>query len=86
VSAIYERYKTTADKVRRHVVIKERLHHPVTQFDDTTLMVILHLLAGEMWSCNEKTLRIHESGVARFITQRGGMHTLTDTLAEVSAA
>lgn len=66
--------------------INERLRNPDTQFHDFTLMVILHLLAGEMWSCNEKTLRIHESGVARLISHRGGMDCLEGATAEVSAA
>ncbi|KAF2734208.1 hypothetical protein EJ04DRAFT_437617, partial [Polyplosphaeria fusca] len=68
--------------------INERLRSPETQYEDFTLMVILHLLAGEMWSCNEKTLRIHESGVARLIVQRGGMHNLggDGAMAEVSAS
>ncbi|KAF2179054.1 hypothetical protein K469DRAFT_597534, partial [Zopfia rhizophila CBS 207.26] len=67
--------------------INERLRNPATQFEDLTLMVILHLLAGEMWSANEKTLRIHESGVARLIYQRGGMHSLgvNGAIAEVAA-
>ncbi|KAF2464580.1 uncharacterized protein BDR25DRAFT_95732 [Lindgomyces ingoldianus] len=68
--------------------INERLRNAETQFSDLTLTVILHLLAGEMWSCNEKTLRIHESGVARLILQRGGMESLggNGALGEVAAA
>jgi hypothetical protein len=51
-------------------------------------MVILHLLVGEMWSCNEKTLRIHESGIARLIAHRGGMEQLggNGAMAEVAAS
>jgi hypothetical protein len=68
--------------------INERLRNPARQFEDFTLMVILHLLAGEMWSCNEKTLQIHESGVARLIIARGGMDKLGGggSMAEVAAA
>lgn len=68
--------------------INERLRHPEQQFEDFTLMVILHLLAGEMWSCNEKTLQIHQSGVVRLITARGGMDKLGGggAMAEVAAA
>ncbi|KAL6707108.1 hypothetical protein ACN47E_004860 [Coniothyrium glycines] len=44
--------------------------------NDATLMVILHLLAGEMWNCNESTLNIHEAGVGRSIHARGGINNL----------
>jgi hypothetical protein len=68
--------------------INERLRNPDTKFQDFTLMVILHLLAGEMWSCDERVLRIHETGVAELITQRGGMDSLggNGALAEVAAS
>ncbi|KAF2865634.1 hypothetical protein BDV95DRAFT_554195 [Massariosphaeria phaeospora] len=68
--------------------INERLRSVATQFEDSTLQVILHLLVGEMWSCNEKTLRIHQSGVARLIAQRGGLHRLggDGAMAHVAAA
>lgn len=69
---------------RRTVLIKAeviswinlRLRNPTQQFEDNTLVVILHLLAGEMWSANEETLRIHEMGVARLIAHRGGLGSL----------
>lgn len=68
--------------------INGRLRNPATQFEDSTLMIILHLLAGEMWSCNEATLRIHQSGIARLINHRGGMSSLggNGAVAEVTAA
>lgn len=67
-------------------MIKERLVDPNLQLDDTTLIVILHLFAGEMWVCNEKTLKIHENGVATFITRRGGLASFANNkaLAEVA--
>ncbi|KAF2006209.1 hypothetical protein P154DRAFT_422900 [Amniculicola lignicola CBS 123094] len=67
--------------------INERLSDHKTQFEDATLMVILHLLAGEMWSCNEKTIRIHQTGIARLISARGGMSSLGagGVMAEVAA-
>ncbi|CAO2648315.1 Nn.00g075820.m01.CDS01 [Neocucurbitaria sp. VM-36] len=68
-------------------MIKERLADPDTELQDATLMVILHLLAGEMWSCNERTLRLHVSGVATFIAQRGGMHEFENgVVGEIAAA
>jgi hypothetical protein len=68
--------------------INQRLRDGAQQFEDSTLMVILHLLVGEMWSCNEKTLRIHESGIARLIAHRGGMEQLggNGAMAEVAAS
>jgi hypothetical protein len=67
--------------------INERLRD-ARAAEDSTLAIIAHVLAGEMWSCNEKTLRIHQAGIARLIAHRGGMsqlggHGLT---AQVSAA
>jgi hypothetical protein len=68
--------------------INQRLRNIAHQFEDSTLMVILHLLVGEIWSCNEKTLRIHESGVSRLIAHRGGMENLggNGAMAEVAAS
>lgn len=68
--------------------INERLRNSATQFEDSTLMIILHVLAGEMWSCNEKTLRIHQAGIARLIAHRGGMERLggNGAVAQVAAA
>ncbi|KAL5424216.1 hypothetical protein PMIN04_003396 [Paraphaeosphaeria minitans] len=51
--------------------INERLRHADTMCRDDTIMVITHLLMGETWSCNEKTLEIHMSGLARLMAVRG---------------
>lgn len=51
--------------------INERLRHADTMCRDDTIMVIIHLLMGETWSCNEKTLEIHMSGMARLMAARG---------------
>jgi hypothetical protein len=81
---------TTTIMVKAETIsmINERLLIPDLQLDDATLTVILHLFAGEMWLCNEKTLRIHEEGVAAFITRRGGLPSFAHNraLAEVAAA
>lgn len=53
--------------------INERLRNPDTMFHDHTIMVILHLLVGETWSCDERTLHIHMSGLARLIAARGNL-------------
>jgi len=51
--------------------INERLRHADTMCHDDTIMVIIHLLMGETWSCNERTLAIHMSGMARLMAARG---------------
>ncbi|ORY15398.1 hypothetical protein BCR34DRAFT_598383 [Clohesyomyces aquaticus] len=68
--------------------INDFLRDTELQFSDMTLLLILHLLAGEMWNCNEKILRIHESGITRLIRQRGGIKSLggNGAIAEVAAA
>jgi hypothetical protein len=53
----------------------------------STLVVILHLMAGEIWSCNENMLRWHVSGVEQMVLLCGGMDKLSKLiLAQVSAA
>lgn len=51
-------------------------------------MIILHLIAGEMWSCDEEVLRLHETGVVQLINHRGGLDKLggNGATAAVSAA
>ncbi|KAF2711079.1 hypothetical protein K504DRAFT_376174 [Pleomassaria siparia CBS 279.74] len=66
--------------------LNERLRHPVEQSEDLTLIAILHLVAGEMWNCNEKTLHIHQSGIARLISHRGGMNQLQNQVTGEFAA
>jgi hypothetical protein len=68
-------------------MVNDLLRDSTTHLDDVTLMTILHLLAGEMWSADERALRIHELGIARLITQRGGVQSLgNDAVAEVTVA
>jgi hypothetical protein len=56
--------------------INERLRHATTMCRDDTIMVITHLLMGETWSCNERTLEIHMSGMARLMAARGKLELL----------
>lgn len=65
--------------------INQRLQTPSQQFEDNTLVVILHLMAGEMWSADERTLRIHEQGVARLIGHRGGLGSMNGVMAAIAA-
>lgn len=81
---------TTTAMVKTETIemIKERLADPDLQLDDATLIVILHLFAGEMWVCNEHALRVHEKGIASIVSRRGGlsMFTYNRALAEVAIA
>ncbi|KAF2633202.1 hypothetical protein BU25DRAFT_380373 [Macroventuria anomochaeta] len=81
---------TTTVMVKAETIsmINERLANPTLQLDDATLIVILHLFAGEMWVCNEKALRIHENGVATFVSRHGGLSSFiyNRALAEVAIA
>ena len=67
--------------------INERLRDS-RAMDDSTLAIIVQILAGEMWSSNEKTIRIHQEGIARLINYRGGLSQLGGygTVASVAAA
>ncbi len=79
--------RTGLAKAETMSMINDRLRHPVTQLDDGTLIVIHHLLAGEVWSCNEKTIRMHEAAIARLIAHRGGVQSIKwDFAIEVIAA
>jgi len=66
--------------------INEMLTDPIYQNSDLTLIAICHLLSGEIWACNETTLRIHQIGIAKLIMHRGGMDKLqSQATAEVLA-
>ncbi|KZM25172.1 hypothetical protein ST47_g3671 [Ascochyta rabiei] len=79
---------TALVKAETITMINERLANPVLQPDDTTLIIILHLFAGEMWVCDEEVLRIHENGIATFIIRRGGLPSFAHNkaMAEVAVA
>lgn len=54
--------------------------------DETTLIVILHLLGGEMWSCDEDVIRTHKAGMLKFVSEQGGLDNLSNpAIAEVAA-
>ena len=50
--------------------VNERLQNAATMYHNDTIMVILHLLMGETWSCNEDALHIHVAGLARLMSAR----------------
>jgi hypothetical protein len=68
--------RTAMVKEETFQMLNQRLQDPRLQSDDTTLMGILHVLAGEMWNCDENALRVHIQGVAQFVNQRGGLEKL----------
>jgi hypothetical protein len=68
-------------------MLNERLRHPNKDNAASTIVIILHLLAGEIWSCNERILQWHVSGIAKMITLCGGIDKLSKAIiAEVSAS
>jgi hypothetical protein len=75
-------------KTETIAMINERFSNHTLQLDDATLVVILHLFAGEMWVCNEQALRAHETGIATLVARRGGLLSFTHNraIAEVAAA
>ncbi|CAA9963799.1 hypothetical protein PTMSG1_07158 [Pyrenophora teres f. maculata] len=82
-----ESTRTTIAKMETLSIASERLSQPGTQLDNTTLIVLMHLLAGEAWGCNEKTLRTHQYGIVHLISQRGGLSSLgTPGFAELCAS
>jgi hypothetical protein len=67
-------------------MLRQRLVDDNTRYDDTTLMVMLHLMSAEMWSCDDSMLQEYEMDVARTISARGGMLRLEDTAVTEFAA
>jgi hypothetical protein len=77
---------TTTVKGEIMTMVNERFKSQ-TSYDDATIMAILYLLAGEMRSCDEETLRVHKEGIVNIIAERGGMQALrNNVVAEVAAA
>lgn len=56
--------------------------------DDSTLMSVLHLLIGQMWSSDEgeSTSREVEKLVVRLVVNHGGMHRFSSDVQELVAA
>lgn len=68
-------------------MIKQRLLQNSTPSSDSTIMVVLHLLMGEISGSNEKALRVHERGIAYLLQHRGGLQSLgNEILAETCTA
>lgn len=79
--------RTTTIKAEIRTLIHERMDDPNTRFTDSTLIVMLELLFGEMWNCDEGLIRtFHQSGINILITERGGINRLENAVAEVAAA
>jgi hypothetical protein len=79
--------RTIMVKAETYGVIKDRLHDTKIANDDTTIMGVLHILAGEMWDGCGKRLNMHIKAAAALIANRGGLNRLSSqnqTLAEVT--
>ncbi|EUC38455.1 hypothetical protein COCCADRAFT_82900 [Bipolaris zeicola 26-R-13] len=68
-------------------MVNQRLGKKSTCSSDSTIMVVLHLLMGEISGSNEKALRVHERGIAHLLQHRGGLQCLgNEILAETCTA
>ncbi|OCK81942.1 hypothetical protein K432DRAFT_403328 [Lepidopterella palustris CBS 459.81] len=57
-------------------MINDRLQDPATQTDDYTILAILHLLVSELGAGSDEVFNVHQSGLVRIVTQRGGLGKL----------
>lgn len=63
--------------------LRARIEDPLMQMADTTIMMTMHLLLGEVWVRDELPLRVHLKGLEKLVAQRGGMKRIPQTIAEV---
>ena len=61
--------------VRDETLVMLRLRHQSLNRKHavSTLLVMLHLMGGEIWSCDEPTVRCHENGIEQMIHLCGGI-------------
>jgi hypothetical protein len=70
------------------LAVQHQLQDASMAHDDTTLMAMLHLLAGEIWAGDERVWRVHMDGIAQFVVQRHGLIRIgrsNKALADVTA-
>jgi hypothetical protein len=67
--------RTTTVKVEALALAQELTQH-TSPSHEAILIAGLNLLAGEMWSCDEESLRTHEQSIAILIAHHGGMRSL----------
>ena len=68
-------------------MVSERIRNPHMYDTASTIIIIVHLLAGEIWRCDESILRFHVSGIAKLIALCGGMINFEKAyVAELSAS
>lgn len=65
--------RTALVKEELYSYLKERMLSRTQRTEDGTLMIIFHLISGEMWNADERTLAVHCSAATRIIMLRGGM-------------
>ncbi|KAF2120439.1 hypothetical protein BDV96DRAFT_485209 [Lophiotrema nucula] len=72
----FESLHTTA--LRQEVIhlISQNLVNPSSRIDDYNIIAVTQLIASEMIAGGEATLDYHEAGVAKMVTQRGGLNQL----------
>lgn len=69
------------------VMLRSRQQSFTRKHAVSTLLVMLHLMGGEIWSCDEPTVRFHEEGIEQMIHLCGGMDRIGRVIiAQVTAA
>lgn len=67
---------TVAIKTEVILLVNEKLSDPKTQYSDLTLMAVMFMFCGEIVSGDANTCDIHEQGITRIVTERGGLRKL----------
>lgn len=57
-------------------LVNERLNDPSLQLSDITLISIIQLYCSDLVSGNSKVLDIHEYGMTKIVSERGGLRNL----------
>ena len=65
-------------KVKKEVIamLGESMNDPKMQTADETMIAVVHLLNSDIMGCDDRDMRIHQSGLHNMISQRGGLNSL----------
>ena len=65
-------------KVRNGVIrmINESISDPEMRTADETIIAVLHVLNSEIMGCNDRSMRVHQSGLHAMVKERGGLDKL----------
>jgi hypothetical protein len=57
-------------------LINASLNDPEMSVSDETIVAVLHVLASEIMGCDDRSMRIHQTGLHGMVQQRGGLKRL----------